>query len=146
MAYLKNEKHFLMKARILLIIASCLLAVCFTSYAQDYPKVLDDYIQSRIKDAKTIVIRVEKTGENTYSGIYCVQKDRLLLFTYQFFAFIKGGQVKEFSEITDDNIVLVITFDEESSIKAINSDFSSMPKYTIETKAEYDARMRREKR
>lgn len=135
-----------MKTRILLIIASYLFAASFTSYTQDHPKVLDDYIQSRRIDTEVIVLNVEKTGEYTYSGIYCVQKNRLSLFAYQFFAFIKNGKVIEFSEKTDDDHVLVMTFDEGSLIKTKNSNFKTMPKYTIETKADYDARMKREKR
>lgn len=131
-----------MKARVLLIITSWLLAACFTSYAQNYQKILDKYIQSR-NEAKSIVLSVEKTGDYTYSGIYCTIKAPRL-FAYQFVAYIKGGQVKEFSEKTDDNQVLVVTFDEESFIKAKNDNFKNMPEYTIETKAEYDARMKRE--
>ena len=135
-----------MKARILLTLASCLLAVCFTSNAQDYPKVLEDYIQSRRNGETTTVLSAEKTGVNTYSGIYCVQKDRLSLLAYQFFAFIKDGRVQEFSEKTDDDHVLVISFDEESLIKAKNSNFKQMPKHTIETKAQYDTRVKQGKR
>jgi len=134
-----------MKVRILLIFASCFLAFCSTSYAQEYPKVLDDYIQSRRVGETTMVLSAEKTGDHTYSGIYCIIKAPSL-FTYQFSAFIEGGKVEEFSEKTDDDHVFVITFDEESFIKAQNSNFKTMPKYTIETKAEYDARMKREKR
>ena len=132
-----------MKARILLALVGCLLAVCLSSYAQDYSKVLKDHIQSRRKGDAITVLSTKKTGDYTYSGLYCVIKAPSLI-AYQYYAFIKGGRVEEFSEITDDNQVIVLTFDEKSFVEAKNSNFSFMPKYTIESKAEYDARIKRE--